>query len=302
MLLGMLEAPSASLRLAQNTEVPVHDSRRAGVVQVLGSRTNRGARHQSAPAATSFHDAASADPSRGSSGLALVCSEHGSIRRTIWDDVGATRQVAPGDDLVRLVRPADAGRAVDLLERIRGGAVVSDYDLYLVLPPSVVRFKFFGCRFGAASLLLVGSTSRSRLVRLFEQLLRTSSEQGATLRALLEDCHRRLQEATERNALLFHENVRLRDEIAWLRLEAPRARAAAWRGSAARRAASPEAGGPARDARTALRAIVEDRGCLTRDLACAGYEDAARGVGRVADLAASLLDRLEARDVARDAG
>ncbi|HZR84682.1 MAG TPA: hypothetical protein VFD92_26545 [Candidatus Binatia bacterium] len=162
-----------------------------------------------------------AEPARGTSGIALVCSDDGAIRRVVWDDVGAGHFIRPGTPFTEVVRPDDRACASAMLSEIAAGAVVSDFDLYLALGSRMVAFKFFACRFGAASLLLVGSTRRSRVVRLFEQLLKTSHQQNATLRALLEDCHRRLQGAMDAHRSLFAEVVRLRREVAELRAERP---------------------------------------------------------------------------------
>lgn len=225
---------------------------------------------------------------RGTHGVAFVCAEDGSVRRIIWDDIGIAPQASAGELFVRLVRPADAVRAAQFVESVRAGKIVADCDLFLGLSDRDLRFKFFGCRFGAQSLLLVGSMSRSRLVRLLEQLLRASGEQTSTLRALVEDSHRRLQEAAERNLEAFQEIAVLRSELAEFRLETAR------RAHVLEREAELSVA-EAMDRTSALRAIVEDRGSLARDLAAAGDDETAALVAQLSELSADVLARLDAK-------
>jgi hypothetical protein len=106
------------------------------------------------------------------------------------------------------------------------------------------------------------------------------------LRCLLEDSHRRLEEAAERNQALLQEIALLRNEVVEFRLETVR------RARLIEREVEVEIAESA-DLVALLGAIVARRDAYAREIELTGNPNAVRLLHELASLAASLLAHIE---------
>ncbi len=149
-----------------------------------------------------------------SSGLALLCDEHGNLLQVLRDPLGLAEHLQPGMPFARLAARGSLGKALSFIAEVRAEGAAFDWEINLQIGDDNVRTLHFSGGKLDGNLLLAGAENGRFSLALYEEMMRINNEQTNALRAA--------SQAQVQTDTLYDEISRLNNELVDMQRELAR--------------------------------------------------------------------------------
>ena len=152
------------------------------------------------------------------SGFALLCDKSGMVERVVYDELGVTESIRPGQHFPRLVDRGSLGKALNFLVAVQGRQAAFDWEINMPLRDRVIPLHFSGAEVDGR-LLLVGARSHDDALKLYDEMALIANTEANTVRQALKDQIDRERSGAHTNDDLMDQLSRLNNELTGLQRE-----------------------------------------------------------------------------------
>jgi signal transduction histidine kinase len=160
-------------------------------------------------------------PEPGDGGIALICRADGTVTRVLRDDLGLSARVPPGERFCALAGPAARDKVGAFIEAVLGHGASSDWEIAVPSGTGFLPLHFAGVRTDEG-MLVIAAGSRTELLRMNGDLIRTDSGQAEALRSMSEQLAAVSASNREHDDRVFDDLTRVNNELANLQREMAR--------------------------------------------------------------------------------
>jgi len=109
------------------------------------------------------------------SGIALLVDRQGIIERILFDDLGISDTIAPGQLVIHLVDRASLSKAFSMLAELQTRGVLFDWEMNVPIGEQISALHFAGGAVGNHYLIVAAANSKN-VTELFEEMVRINNE------------------------------------------------------------------------------------------------------------------------------
>ncbi|MFP5212623.1 MAG: sensor histidine kinase, partial [Acidobacteriota bacterium] len=150
-------------------------------------------------------------------GIVLTCDAQGSILEVLHDGEGVDSR--PGQLLVRMMDRGSIGKALSFLVKVKDTGTAFDWALNVSARGTVRTLHFAGFREENDRLVIVGSSTRAGMLKLYDEILQIANEQAIAIRSIAKERAELARSRAEKDGAIYDEISRLNNELLTLQRE-----------------------------------------------------------------------------------
>jgi len=152
------------------------------------------------------------EPLSGGDGIAFICDDRGNILQLVRDQLGVGTHWQRGRSLTLLVDPGSRHKLLSFLLELRTEKAAFDWELNVPVN-GLVRSLYFGGGTYDDYFLVIAASSRDKVVKLYDDMMRITNEQTNQLRAVIKEQSVLTHAQQQNDSLIYDEITRLNNEL-----------------------------------------------------------------------------------------